>query len=422
MAAGVFVVNFVFAGRFGDYFAAQLAEAQPSALLHYWSLAVEEQFYLLWPLAPRCPDAAPAPVPPTVDRHDSGGRRCVTDHLDLDDRAPADVGVLPPPVADGRAARRCGDRRCRSGVPRRQRRSASSAGVVRCARDLCRRADLRRGHGVPGLHDPVARPGDRARHRRRRAGRIDARSGGRAAPSGGPVGRPALVRDLSVALAGARAVRGRVRAASRCRPGSCSSPSPSACRRCRCVWSRIPCAIRRGWPSGRFAGSPSARMLSPRRCLPGRGCAAPTRRSTRASWPPRRRSPCSRPSLPQTHGGDAAVCPADDAAPRANELVALPDGDVRCALAANRAVLEQGLAQTDVPSNLRPALPRRRRRSRRGLQRRLRRRRTGERSSTPAATAPTDAAFTVVLYGDSHAAQWFPALEAIAEERQFELS
>ncbi len=68
-----------------------------------------------------------------------------------------------------------------------------------------------------------------------------------------------------------------------------------------------------------------------------------------------------------------------------------------------------------------PVAPRRRCRSRRGLQRRLRRRRAGERSSTPAATAPTDRAFTVVLYGDSHAAQWFPALEAIAEERQFEL-
>src|SRR5262245_12349664 len=40
IAAGLFVINFVFAGRFADYFAAQLAEAQPSPLLHYWSLAV----------------------------------------------------------------------------------------------------------------------------------------------------------------------------------------------------------------------------------------------------------------------------------------------------------------------------------------------------------------------------------------------
>ena len=41
-------------------------------------------------------------------------------------------------------------------------------------------------------------------------------------------------------------------------PARSWSPSPSACRPCRCVSSRIPCATHRGWPSGRFEGSPSA--------------------------------------------------------------------------------------------------------------------------------------------------------------------
>lgn len=50
LAAGGFVINFVFAARLGDYFASQLGRT-PSPLLHFWSLAVEEQFYLFWPLA-----------------------------------------------------------------------------------------------------------------------------------------------------------------------------------------------------------------------------------------------------------------------------------------------------------------------------------------------------------------------------------
>ncbi len=51
LAACGFVINYVFAFREahgdGGYFDADIAK---SPLLHFWSLAVEEQFYLLWPL------------------------------------------------------------------------------------------------------------------------------------------------------------------------------------------------------------------------------------------------------------------------------------------------------------------------------------------------------------------------------------
>lgn len=45
-AAALYVSNIVFAFRATDYFAAGSA---PSPILHFWSLGVEEQFYLFWP-------------------------------------------------------------------------------------------------------------------------------------------------------------------------------------------------------------------------------------------------------------------------------------------------------------------------------------------------------------------------------------
>jgi peptidoglycan/LPS O-acetylase OafA/YrhL len=46
VAVALYVANYRFAAQRTDY----LADASPSPLQHYWSLGVEEQFYLLWPV------------------------------------------------------------------------------------------------------------------------------------------------------------------------------------------------------------------------------------------------------------------------------------------------------------------------------------------------------------------------------------
>jgi peptidoglycan/LPS O-acetylase OafA/YrhL len=46
VASGLYVMNWLLAARAADYFAAGL---QASPVQHFWTLAVEEQFYLLWP-------------------------------------------------------------------------------------------------------------------------------------------------------------------------------------------------------------------------------------------------------------------------------------------------------------------------------------------------------------------------------------
>jgi len=94
--------------------------------------------------------------------------------------------------------------------------------------------------------------------------------------------------------------------------------------------------------------------------------------------------------------------------------------DLAGLVTANQTVLEAGLLVDEVPSNLRPSLR--------------------QAFSDKARLYPDDCVnigvddevkdcrygtigsdFVIVLYGDSHAAHWFPALEAIATERSAEL-
>ena len=215
--------RFVFAGRsYAELFTA------PSPVQHYWSLAVEEQFYLVFPLivaacgltrARSC--AVLATVLVVVGsasvlasfalRGPGGGDRVYygTDTRAVELLAGALLAVVLVSVA-----RRPG-RGVAPGDRRRRRRPGRHGGVV---------GDRGPGRAVAA---PVAAAGARGRRAGGAGGRRPRRAGGVGAGSS-PVARPGpdLLRRLRRALAGVP---------------DAQRPAAPACRRCRCS--------RRGWPS-----------------------------------------------------------------------------------------------------------------------------------------------------------------------------
>lgn len=429
-AAGVFVANFVFAGRLGDYFGAQLAETQPSPLLHFWSLAVEEQFYLLWPLLLVLATRRPRQyrrLLVTMILAIAGASVLVS--IWMTDRHPTQAFYLLPA--------RLGELLAGAAV-------AAAGGAFGAVN-----ARFRAGLGWFGLLAIVVAvvtydqstvfPGSAvllpvfgtvlvivAGSAPRGATRANGATRGPATLLGHPVGQwlgkhsyaiylwhwPALVLvdarfgplgllprllvvagSIGLAAVSVRYVEDPVRhsraLARRPRRGLALGAALGATA---LVVGQLASAGAPRLDSGRPADAPTLAVAAP--------------------------GPGGEPSDNDEGGGPA---PGEASPPPvAADLQPLAAGDLDSLLVANRAVLEDGLAATDVPSNLRPALAQ-----------------VGgdravvyqdgcvaigvETELTPCRYGDDGSPFTMVLYGDSHAAQWAPAFIGIAEDRAIDL-
>ena len=382
VAACGFVINYVFAWREahgdGGYFDADLAK---SPLLHFWSLAVEEQFYLA--VAARHLDGWPAS--PRRLRHELTHRHrrpcgwLSARGLRLVHRQQHAVGVLLAAdaglgAADRRAAGRSRSPRC-AACPGPSSLPMAVAGL---AVILVAAVTYDAAHDLPRHRRGSAGARHGARHRRRLRSR-------------GAAGRraPCSARDRCCGSASAPTPStcgtGRRWCSSASSGGRCRSPSgwPSsparsvAGRRCRTASSRTRSATR-PWlaarprrslltglvaarrhradrraaarhPPRRSGGAEAATLTLPER----RARALRRRRTDRRRRPPRRRPP-HRPPIHRRRSDRRRRRPRDRHA--ADDPGRSPAPQLADLIALQQQLLEQGLTTQEVPSNLHPSL------------------------------------------------------------------
>ena len=373
VAAALSAMNWHLSAEAADYFAAGSA----GPLDHFWSLAVEEQFYLLWPLLL-------LGVTWPWRRRGARAHRIVLVVLvviataslayavQLVATGPEQAYFSTPARAWELAARRAARRRA-GGPPARPARRRRRR-LVRPGGDRLRHGHVRRGHRRPRGR----RPGAGARRRRAGGGglRRDARrADARAHPGARAVRRAPLLRLVRVALARAGVRRGGL------------GPAVHAGGRGR---------------HGRLAAAGAADVPV------DRGAAAPLARPRPDARAPRSRPPPPAPRWPSSCGlALAATLPTTPT---------LAEGD-----ADGAARLERTSAIQRSAARAAPVAARRRRGP-------LARRTTTaawcprSRPARPACVyGDRGARTTVVLFGDSHAMQYFPALQRIAGRRHWRL-